>query len=111
VTATAHAPTSQRFPDNAREALGDRDLQSALRFVEVNFVARRREAADRLPEFDALRSSARDIKDHTLANLDLYLEAYEERVTAQGGHVHWAVTAEDAAPSSSTSAGGSAPAR
>lgn len=96
MTAAAHAPTSQRFSDNARDALADRDLQSALKFVEVNFIARRREAADRLPEFEDLRTSARDIKDHTLANLDLYLEAYEERVTAQGGHVHWAVTAADA---------------
>ena len=72
------------------------DLQSALKFVEVNFIARRKEVADRLPEFEALRDSARDIKNHTLAHLDLYLEAYEQRVTAQGGHVHYAVTADDA---------------
>jgi L-lactate dehydrogenase complex protein LldF len=32
-----------------------------------------------LPEFEALRDSARDIKNHTLAHLDLYLEAYERR--------------------------------
>ena len=39
-----------------------------------NFVPRRAAAADRLPEFEALRDSARDIKNHTLAHLDLYLE-------------------------------------
>ena len=39
---------------------------------------------------------ARAIKDHTLDHLDLYLEAYEARVTAPGGHVHFAETAEDA---------------
>ena len=88
--------TSPRFKDNARKALGDRELQSALKFVEVNFIARRREVADKLPEFEALRDSARDIKDHTLAHLDLYLEAYEKRVIEQGGHVHYAVTADDA---------------
>jgi len=88
--------TSPRFKDNARKALGDRELQSALKFVEVNFIARRREVADKLPEFEALRDSARDIKDHTLAHLDLYLEAYEKRVTEQGGQVHYAVTADDA---------------
>jgi L-lactate dehydrogenase complex protein LldF len=96
VTAAVHAPTSPQFKDNAREALADPNLQSALSFVEVNFIARRREAADRLPEFEQLRDSARDIKDHTLAHLDLYLEAYEKRVTAQDGHVHYAVTAADA---------------
>jgi L-lactate dehydrogenase complex protein LldF len=96
MTAAVHAPTSPRFKDNARAALADANLQKSLKFVEVNFIARRREAAERLPEFDALRDSARDIKDHTLAHLDLYLEAYEKRVTEQGGHVHYAVTAADA---------------
>jgi L-lactate dehydrogenase complex protein LldF len=86
----------QRFKDNARAALADPDLQKALKFVEVNFIARRQEVADRLPEFDALRDSARDIKDHALAHLDLYLEAYERRVIEQGGHVHYAVTGADA---------------
>jgi L-lactate dehydrogenase complex protein LldF len=94
--AAVHTPTSPQFKDNARAALADANLQNALKFAEVNFIARRREAADRLPEFDALRDSARDIKDHTLAHLDLYLENYEKRVTAQGGHVHYAVTAADA---------------
>ena len=37
-----------------------------------------------------------DIKDHTLAHLDLYLEAYEKRVIEQGGHVHYAPTAAEA---------------
>src|SRR5215467_1016864 len=92
----AHVATSPRFKDNAKAALADADLQNALRFVEVNFIARRREVADELPEFEALRDSARDIKDHTLAHLDLYLEAYEKRVVEQGGHVHYAVTGEDA---------------
>src|ERR1700726_4896259 len=94
--AGTHAATSPQFKDNARAALADADLQNALKFVEVNFIARRREVADKLPEFEALRDSARDIKDHTLAHLDLYLETYERRVIEQGGHVHYAVTGEDA---------------
>ena len=91
-----HVATSPRFKDNARAALADPELQNALKFVEVNFIARRREVADRLPEFDALRDSARDIKNHTLAHLDLYLDAYERKVSAAGGRVHYAVTADDA---------------
>jgi L-lactate dehydrogenase complex protein LldF len=88
--------TSPQFKDNAKAALADVELQNALKFVEVNFVARRREVADKLPEFDDLRDSSRDIKNHTLAYLDLYLEEYEARVTAAGGHVHYAATAGDA---------------
>jgi L-lactate dehydrogenase complex protein LldF len=87
--------TSPAFKDNARAALADAQLQRALS-KGLGFVERRRLAAERLPEFDALRDAARDIKDHTLAHLDLYLEAYEARVTAAGGRVHYAVTAEEA---------------
>jgi L-lactate dehydrogenase complex protein LldF len=64
--------------------------------VRGNFVEKRANAALRLPEFEALRDSARDIKDHTLAHLDLYLEAYEAKVIAAGGHVHYAATAGSA---------------
>nr|WP_284701667.1 lactate utilization protein B [Rhodoplanes tepidamans] len=71
-------------------------MQGALAFVETNFPARRRAVVDALPEFEALRDSARDIKAHTLAHLDLYLEAWEARVTEQGGQVHYAPTAADA---------------
>jgi L-lactate dehydrogenase complex protein LldF len=87
--------TSPAFKDNARAALADAALQRALS-KGLGFVERRRLAAERLPEFDALRDAARDIKNHTLAHLDLYLEAYEARVAAAGGKLHYAVTAAEA---------------
>jgi L-lactate dehydrogenase complex protein LldF len=88
--------TSPRFKENARRALKDPNLQKALGRAESGFVARRRNAVAKLPEYDALRDQARDIKDHALAHLDLYLEIYERKVTEAGGKVHWAATAEDA---------------
>ncbi|WP_163265947.1 LutB/LldF family L-lactate oxidation iron-sulfur protein [Chelativorans alearense] len=88
--------TSPAFKANARGALADPHLQEALGHVRSGFIDKRQKAVDALPEFDALRDSARAIKDHTLAHLDLYLEAYEEKVKAAGGRVHWAETAEDA---------------
>src|ERR1700721_3796059 len=45
---------------------------------------------------EALRDSAKAIKDHTLAHLDLYLEAYERKVRASGGEVHYAQDADEA---------------
>jgi L-lactate dehydrogenase complex protein LldF len=92
---TVHA-TSPAFKDNAARALADEQLQRALGNVKRGFIDKRKAAADRLPEFEALRDSARDIKKHTLAHLDLYLDAYEAKVTASGGHVHFARTAEEA---------------
>jgi L-lactate dehydrogenase complex protein LldF len=88
--------TSPKFKANARAALADTELQKALGLVEVNFVVRRRDAADRLPEFEALRDASRDIKNHTFEHLDLYLEEYERRATAAGAHVHYAVDADEA---------------
>lgn len=88
--------TTPNFKENATRALNDAPLQKALKNVEVGFIAKRLAAADALPEFEALRDNARDIKNHTLAHLDLYLEEYEKKVIASGGHVHFAETAEDA---------------
>lgn len=88
--------TSPQFKGNATEALGDRQLQRALSNVEKGFIAKRQVAADALPEFDALRDKARDIKNHTLSHLDLYLEAYEDKVVQSGGNVHFAETAANA---------------
>ena len=84
------------FKANARAAVKDPQLKRALAHVKVGFIGKRAKAVARLPEFDALRDAARDIKVHTLDHLDLYLERYEERMTAQGGQVHWCPSAADA---------------
>src|SRR5262245_25273806 len=88
--------TSPAFKENAKEALADPQLQSALNGIETGIVDRRRAVVARLPEFEALRDSARAIKNHTLAHLDLYLEQFEQRCSAAGGNVHYAVTAQEA---------------
>ncbi len=85
-----------QFTRRAHLALEDKQLQTALSISRDGFTAQRAAAVARLPEFDSLRDSARDIKAHTLAHLDLYLEAYEKRVTASGGIVHYARSAKDA---------------
>lgn len=88
--------TTPEFKSNAAHALADENLQKAMGHVQVGFIEKRQTVADALPEFEALRDNARDIKNHTLAHLDLYLEAYSEKVEEAGGHVHWAQTAQDA---------------
>ncbi len=88
--------TSPAFKENARRAIADAGLQKALAFSRPQFMARRAAAIAALPEFERLREIGRDIKNHTLANLDFYLEAYEARVLEAGGQVHWCATADDA---------------
>jgi L-lactate dehydrogenase complex protein LldF len=93
---SAFNPTTPLFKQNAREALADPNIQAAMSHAQSGFVEKRAKARAKMPEFDALRDAARDLKNHTLANLGLYLERYEARVIEAGGHVHWAETAEDA---------------
>ena len=88
--------TSSAFTENAARALADAGLQKALAATRPRFQDKRAKAYVGLPEFEALRDAARDIKNHTIAHLDLYLEAYAKSVEAQGGQVHWAETAEEA---------------
>ncbi|MSP89702.1 MAG: iron-sulfur cluster-binding protein [Alphaproteobacteria bacterium] len=88
--------TSHSFKDNARAAMANPTLQRAMGNMRHGFLAKRLAAIDRLPEFDALRDRARDIKNHALEHLDVYLEAWEAKVVSAGGHVHWARDAEEA---------------
>ena len=84
------------FKDNVGKALADDKLQFAMTETGPRFIAKRTKAREALPEFDQLRDEARDIKDHVLDHLDIYLETYEAKVKATGGHVHWAETPDEA---------------
>jgi L-lactate dehydrogenase complex protein LldF len=89
-------PTTHRFKTNVYDAFKNANLQQSLAKLPTGLSVKRAEVVAKLPEFDALRDQARDIKNHVLAHLDLYLEAYEAKVTASGGHVHYAATPEEA---------------
>src|SRR6201993_4478063 len=88
--------TSRNFAVAARAGLANDELQRPLAMAQTGFPLRRRQAVERLPEFEALRETGRSIKDHTLEHLDFYLELYESKVVASGGKVHWARTAQEA---------------
>ncbi|MEM7523131.1 MAG: LUD domain-containing protein, partial [Pseudomonadota bacterium] len=90
-----HQPTTKKFKENVRNAMADPNLQKAMADAGTGFVGKRATARAGVPEFDTIRDAARDLKNHVLGHLDLYLERYEEKVTEAGGHVHWAETAED----------------
>jgi L-lactate dehydrogenase complex protein LldF len=89
--------TSAKFSANARAGLADDNLRKALEIMtKRGFPLRRAQVVARLPEFEALRDVGREIKEHTLAHLDFYLELFERNVVAVGGEVHWARTGAEA---------------
>ncbi len=85
-----------QFRENVSTALDDAQLQAVLKNFAGGFPVKRAKAIERLPEFDALRDAARDIKNHVLDKLADYLEIFEENVIASGGKVHWCRDAEEA---------------
>ena len=91
-----HQPTSRNFKANAARGMLDANLQAAMSAVGAGFPLVRAMAMAEVPEFEELRDAARDMKNHTLAHLDLYLERYEKAATAAGAQVHWAADADEA---------------
>ena len=88
--------SSLTFRANAEQALLDAQLQRALDKAGSGFIDKRRAAFDALPEYEQLRHTAREIKEHTLSRLDEYLLQFERQVKDNGGQVHWASTPRQA---------------
>jgi L-lactate dehydrogenase complex protein LldF len=84
------------FPEAAAAALQDSQLRSNLAHATGAIRVKRAGAVGELSDWAELRASAKAIKDHTLANLDVYLTRLEERVISAGGQVHWAADAAEA---------------
>src|SRR5882762_2572135 len=76
-------------------ALEDPILQGALKNATTLFIDRRAEAITSVPDWEALRQRARKVKEHTINNLDYYLEQLVEKVEAQGGTIYWAKSGDD----------------
>src|SRR5262249_9036699 len=84
------------FPGAVSQALADEPLQAALIRLTGTLMAGNRRGYAAQADSDRLRDHAKQIKEHTLAHLDLYLEQLESSVERAGGQVHWASDAEEA---------------
>jgi L-lactate dehydrogenase complex protein LldF len=71
-------------------------IPSAVQQATGKFAGLRAARVAELPQWEQLRQMGSDIRMHTIENMDVYLTRLEEKVTAAGGIVHWAATAEDA---------------
>ena len=95
------AGQAMHFQTRAGQQLRDAVLQRALRKARPLFVGKRARgmaglAADGL-DFESLRSTAKNIRNRTLADLDVWLAIFEERATASGAEVLWARDGEEVA--------------
>jgi L-lactate dehydrogenase complex protein LldF len=82
---------SAAFHERIHVALSDLTLQRNIRSATERFAEKRQQAVEGISAeaYQQLREQAREIKKHTLDNLDYYLEVLEGRVREQGGEVIW----------------------
>ena len=85
-----------KIRSNTAEVLANAQLQSNMLAIGRSAKHNREHSAGAVPNWEALRQYARDVKAHTLAQLDSYLEQLEEQVIEQGGKVVWAQNGEEA---------------
>ena len=84
------------FPQAALPVLRNPQLRKNVAHAIDVIQGKRAKLVAEKTDWQALRTAGAAIKDHTLENLGAYLEQFEERCTAAGGHVHWAADAAEA---------------
>lgn len=84
----SHAEASEKFIANQERTDWHDDT---LWFVR----SKRDKASKLLPEWEALREQASQIKEHMLSNLPQYLLEFEANAQANGVQVHWAKDAHE----------------
>jgi len=89
----ARVPT---FQVAAKSLLGDTQMRKNVRHATNVIQTKRRIVVDEMPDWQQLRESGRQIKQHTMQHLDFYLEQFEENCIKAGGVVHWACDAAEA---------------
>ncbi len=95
---TTHHTQPESFAQNSRRALTNPSLQRALTIGTGKATGARQAAVTELgvESWERLRNRAHAIKEHTINNLDFYLERFSDNVRRLGGNIFWAGTAEDA---------------
>ena len=85
-----------KFRRRAREAIADANLQWALDDNAERRLSARLAAFASLPDEAQVRASARAVRQEVVAHLDLYLDAFIDRASANGFHIHRARDAAQA---------------
>jgi L-lactate dehydrogenase complex protein LldF len=86
---------SQQFIARSREGIGNEPLQSSLAIMGARLPLLRQMAMDAAGNFEQQRQYVKQMKDHTLGNMAMYLEQFETQLLANGGQLHWAQTPAD----------------
>lgn len=87
---------AQTVKERAGYALNNDFLRNAVKFTTERLRLGKKLASEEHGNWDAWRERGRQIRLHTIAHLDYYLNEFAEQARANGAHVHFAETAEEA---------------
>ncbi len=82
--------------ERAELALNDEFLRKAVRFTTERLRGGKKKASEEHGNWEEWRERGRAIRLHTIAHLDYYLNLFADNARANGVHVHFAETAEEA---------------
>lgn len=91
-----NAAQAPEFLEASKKELANAQMRRNVRHATDVIRSKRNRVVSEMPDWEALRESARQIKAHTLRHLDTYLEQFEKACTQAGGKVHWAADADEA---------------
>ncbi|UOQ92910.1 LutB/LldF family L-lactate oxidation iron-sulfur protein [Halobacillus shinanisalinarum] len=86
----------KNFSNRIEKGLGDDFMRGAVRSAQGRLQSKQLNAAEELGDWEEWRSHGQEIRQHTMENLDYYLQQLSEKIAELGGHVYFAETAEDA---------------
>lgn len=86
----------QTFRSSSRALVGNDQLRANLKRATTTIRGKRDARVRETPDWEELRDAAAAIKTYSLDHLGDLLEELEANVSAAGGVVHWARTAEEA---------------
>lgn len=89
--------TSQdKFKTRVEDGIHDAVMRGNVSAAQERLQSRKAMAEEELGEWQKWRELAEHIRQHTLENLDYYLEQLSDNVAKRGGHVYFASTKEEA---------------
>ncbi len=90
------ATNEQTVLERAKQALNDEFLRNAVKLTTEKLKNGRLSAAKQLGNWEEWRERARQIRQHTIAHLDYYLNQFADQARKQGVHVHFAKDGKEA---------------
>ncbi len=90
------AADAPKFQTAAKALVNNTQLRYNVKRATGVIRKKRAKVVDEMPDWQDLRDSGHEIKQHTMRHLDFYLEQFEKNCTAAGGKVHWARDADEA---------------